>query len=192
MKNPLPLRPAALLAGFALLLAAGCGRTPETRFYALRPLPPALDVAPPPAPAPNHERVVALAPVRLAGYLRRPQLVKRTGDYQVAYLDFDRWAGPPEEEIGEALADALAAELGAAWRVVRRAEVAESAAVPLEVEIAQMEIAPDGRSILRARWTCAGAPHEAAIAHEGPAAQAQHANLVELARRITWDVKLAK
>ena len=188
MKRPIVIS-LALAGWFALI--SGCGRTTEVRFYSLRPLAPALDVAPSPLRA-APVRTVSLAPVKLAGYLRRPQLVRRTAPYQLTYLEFDRWAGPPEEEIGEALNDALATELGSSWRVVLNTGTSSPAAVPLEVEVLQMELNANGQACIKARWTCAGATHEAAIAHAGGPAEGQRANLVELAHRMAWDVKLVQ
>lgn len=181
------------MAGCCALLA-GCGRTPEVRFYSLRPLATAADPVPAPRVAASGEvRTVTLSSVKLAGYLRRPQLVRRTAPYQIAYLDYDRWAGSPEEEIGEVLAESLAGDLGPGWRVAREnGPAAPPAAVRLEVEVLQMELDATGLACLKARWTCAGGVHEAAFTHGGSPAEAHRANLIELVHRMAWDVKLAR
>jgi len=179
------------LAGCCALLA-GCGRSPEVRFYALRPLPSAADLVPAPRVGATGEvRTVVLTSVKLAGYLRRPQLVRRTAPYQLQYLEFDRWAGSPEDEVGEMLAETLSGELGPAWRVERGNGPAAGAPVRLEVEVLQMELNAAGQACLRARWTCAGVVHEAAFTHAGGPAEAHRANLLELAHRLAWDVRLA-
>jgi len=180
MQHPIPV--VLLLAGSSLL--AGCGRTPEVRFYTLRPPPAVQELPAPPAAAAADVRIVSLAPVQLAGYLRRPQLVRRTATYQVAYLEFDRWAGQPEEEFDHALADALTAELAPTWQVRCEAVPADAAAVRVSVEVDQMEIGEDGQAFLLARWNGPGGPAEAAFRQAGTPAAAHRANVAALARRL--------
>jgi uncharacterized lipoprotein YmbA len=49
--------------------------------------------------------------VDLPTYLERTQIVTRSGDYTLAVNDFDRWAGPLDEEIQRVLAVSLAEAL---------------------------------------------------------------------------------
>ena len=96
----------------------GCGHTGAVRFYSLRDAvgeSPAAGVpraVPPP---------LILDPVRVADYLRRPQLVQRLGPHQMQYLEYDRWVGPLEQEIDDVLLEALATRLEGSRTVVREA-----------------------------------------------------------------------
>lgn len=91
------------------LLLSGCNfleKSPPTNFYifetSAEPLggePVAMD------------RSVAVAQVRLPGYLDRPQIAVKTGAAQIRYLDFHRWS----ESLGKALTRTLRLRLANAF-----------------------------------------------------------------------------
>jgi uncharacterized lipoprotein YmbA len=100
-------RSALQLAGLALALAvSGCvslKRTPEARFFVLRSL-----AEPPAAPAaPAGFRLVGLLPVRIPGYIDRPQLVTWTTPGELRIDEFLRWAEPLDAAITRTLAENL-------------------------------------------------------------------------------------
>jgi uncharacterized lipoprotein YmbA len=89
-------------------------RTPEARFYVLRSL-----VEPPAAPAPTAAGgLVGILPVRLPGYLDRPQLVTEMATEQVRVDEYARWAEPLPAAVTRTLAENLAILLPES-RVVR-------------------------------------------------------------------------
>lgn len=55
--------------------------------------------------------VLAVGPVELPDYLRRPQIVSRQGENRVTIAEFDRWAAPLNEQVERVLAENLAARL---------------------------------------------------------------------------------
>ena len=85
----------------AVLALCGCGTSPTTNFYTLGQAA---------APTRNDTRAsynVAIGAVTLPQAVDRPQIVTRTGENQVAFDDFERWAGPLKDEIARAIAGNL-------------------------------------------------------------------------------------
>lgn len=141
-----------LCAG-ALLLAAlaglGCtpvigGPTPPSRFYLLR----ALEAPPERTDGPG----IGVGPVRLAGYLDRPQIVRRRGSYALQLAEFDRWAEPLGESITRVVMANLAAALGTDR--VQRHPWRDSRAVDLEVQldVLRFDGPPEGPVELEVLW----------------------------------------
>jgi uncharacterized protein len=96
---------AALLAAGALAGCVSLKRTPEARFFTLRPV--AERPASPAADKPGGG-VVGLLPVSLPSFLERPQLVAWTGPGEVRIDEFLRWAEPLDASAQRVLADDLA------------------------------------------------------------------------------------
>ena len=97
-----------VLLGLALS-ASGCvlKRTPEARFFVLRSL--AEPPATPPAGAPAS--LVGVLPVRMPGYIDRPQLVTWTAPGELRIDEFLRWAEPLDAGITRTVAENLDALL---------------------------------------------------------------------------------
>ncbi len=55
--------------------------------------------------------VLAVGPVDLPDYLRRPQIVSREGDNRIHVAEFDRWAAPLNEQVERVLAEDLGARV---------------------------------------------------------------------------------
>jgi uncharacterized lipoprotein YmbA len=96
-----------ILTATALALLAGCGTTPENRYYTLS-VEPSKDLT---APARRPEQL-SLAKIRLPGITDRPQLVVRTGAQTVDIREFDRWAEPLDQLVPRILARDLALREG--------------------------------------------------------------------------------
>lgn len=84
---------------FALLLLDGCGRSPQTTFYALTPL--VADATIPKSAGPS----IAIASVTLPELVDRPQLVVPDGGTRIAILESQRWAEPLKSAIPRLLAE---------------------------------------------------------------------------------------
>ncbi len=103
--SPRWLAPCAAAAALGLL--AACNVVPPatddpTRFFVLSdPAPPAAE-----APAPGAARI-DLRSVRLESYLRRKEMVVRTGANEVEFRDYRRWAEPLDAAIGRVLRQRL-------------------------------------------------------------------------------------
>lgn len=143
--------------GLAVLLLAGCGATPPSRFYVL-PAPPTATATAPVVPA--SYPALRLLPVRLPDYLSRPAMAIRQDDSEIRYLDTTRWAEPLDDGVTRALGQALIERLGDR-RVYRSGlgnGIVAADALPLRVEVLRFDNAPDGSAVLEARWQLGNAP----------------------------------
>lgn len=91
-------KPGALIIAAMLVLQA-CGSSPPVRFFALEPM--AIEYA----RDPDDAIVLGLGPLRIADYLKRPQLVTRGDDAELIIDELNRWAEPLGAAIHRTLAD---------------------------------------------------------------------------------------
>jgi uncharacterized protein len=131
---------------------AGCvpfKRTPEPRFFALRPV-----AERPASPASNAAGlgIVGVLPVSLPGFLERPQLVAWSAPGEVRVDEFLRWAEPLDASVQRVLADDLETLL-ASHRVVR-SPWARSTTVQCRVraELVRFGLQPGGEIALSGRF----------------------------------------
>ncbi|MCU7927835.1 MAG: PqiC family protein [Candidatus Thiodiazotropha sp. (ex Dulcina madagascariensis)] len=104
--NPLLL---ILVVSSALLLAGCATPSQPTRFYRLDgqlPVPETVSLKPR-----TGVPLIGLGPVRLAGYLDRPQIVMRLSPHRLALREFDQWAGSLQENIQQVVSDSLRRQL---------------------------------------------------------------------------------
>ncbi len=137
----------AVLAG--LVLAACGGQVPTFKYYVLTPL------SGPAAPAADSGAVsIGVGPVRLPGYLDRPQIVTRRGADEIDLGDLDRW--------GEALADGMprtiADSIGALLPSARIALFPWAGTVQYQVliDVNRFDGPLGGDLVLDARWRIIG------------------------------------
>jgi len=184
----------ALLVAGALAGCVPLKRTPEPRFFALRP------VAESPAnPASNAagSGIVGVLPVSLPGFLERPQLVAWSGPGEVRVNEFLRWAEPLDASVQRVLSDDLETLLPA-QRVVR-APWARSTPVRCRVRVALVHFGPQpgGEVSLVGRFVLLSGESERALlsrdvelrrdagqADMGHAVEAMSALLADLAAQI--------
>lgn len=146
-------RTAALL-GLALLAVSlpACApfkRTPEARFFVLRPL---AEPASAPASAVT-SGLVGVLPVHLPGYLDRPQLVTEMGAGQVRVDEYVRWAEPLPAAVTGTVAENLALLLPE-YRVVRYPwHAGESMRCRVSVELRVLAPLGDGSVRLEGAWS---------------------------------------
>ncbi|MDJ0807097.1 MAG: PqiC family protein [Gammaproteobacteria bacterium] len=97
-----------------LVLLAGCvsPSVQQTRFYRLNPQPDAAGLVLKAEERSSLQPKVGLGPLELAGYLDRPQLIKRVGPYRLTLNDFEHWAGTLQDNIKAGLVGSLQARLG--------------------------------------------------------------------------------
>lgn len=187
-----PIRTSLLLLTLGL---AACSASAPVRHYTL--LTPHGEVRPQPAPA---RFVVDVLPVTLPEYLNQPQLVVRQDDSSMlAVLDNERWLGPLDEEIRNALSAQLADRLGI-QDVAGLSLPSEGQVIKVKLQIRRFDAWPGKRVQLEAGWTLgdARAPGSARLVCQGrfeaPAAagypelvQAQQRVIAALADRIGQD-----
>ena len=94
---PAPRKTALFI--IAMLALQACGSSPPVRFFALEPM--SVEYAQDPEDA----VVLGLGPLRIADYLKRPQLVTRGDDAELIVDELNRWAEPLGAAIHRTLAD---------------------------------------------------------------------------------------
>jgi hypothetical protein len=137
-------RPAAALA---LLLLAGCGHSPPTRFFTLDPAPPSRPTT----------AAVAMAPIQLDAVhippaLDRPQVVTQLGANRLDVHDLDQWASPLGEMMRRTLAQDLLARLPQGSFILPDAPRPQGVR-GLVVDVLQIDATPGGQVTLEASWT---------------------------------------
>lgn len=141
--------PAATVAvlGFAVL-TTGCSLSPKddpSQFYVLA------------APADTERAatgtaVLGLGPITLPQYLRRPQMVTRTGEHQMTFSEVHRWAEDLEAGVARVMREELQRNTGASqilsypWLASRTVHYA------IEVDIMRFEGDAAGVVDLWASW----------------------------------------
>ena len=188
----------------AVLAATGCvtlKRTPEARFFVLRPL-----VEPKAASGGSLAggEAIGLLPVRLPDHLERPQLVLWAGPNELRVDEFLRWAEPLDAGVARTIAGNLSALLPR-MRVVRAPWPA--AATPrtrLSAELRVFGAQADGRVALEGEWTLVSGREERVLARRafafsqgplpggtepGAAVEAMSALLADLSREIAAAVQ---
>ena len=98
----------AVILGIALLFQVGCavGRSKSSSFYVLSPVsgsePKMQNTS-----SGNSDITIGISPVSLPKYLKKSQIVTRTGNNELHLAEYDRWAGKIEEDIGRVIAENL-------------------------------------------------------------------------------------
>jgi uncharacterized lipoprotein YmbA len=147
---PTSLRAPLLLA---LLLLGGCSLLQplpdRTRFYVLDSNAAVQDGE---VALPADGLSVGLGPVRIPEYLRRPEIVTRTGAAEIEPSLTDRWAEPLDSAVPRVLARELARELAtprvASYPWYRRS----SPDVQVSIELLQFECDASNQAVLSARY----------------------------------------
>ena len=97
----------AVILGTAMLFQVGCaGRSSSSRFYVLSSVidPIAVEKS---IPGISNDITISISPVSLPKYLKKSQIVTRTGSNELHLAEYDRWAGKIEEDIGRVIAENL-------------------------------------------------------------------------------------
>jgi uncharacterized protein len=131
---------ASILPCLVSLIFAGCGITPNPRFYA-------LTGAAPPA-TPSSDVSVSVVPVTIPAAVDRPQIVVTVSSNRVRLEEFDRWAAPLQSDIARAVASNLAAALG-----TPRVTLGGAADYRVAIEVQSFESRPGEAATLDAVWT---------------------------------------
>jgi uncharacterized lipoprotein YmbA len=159
-------RLAAPLVGLVLLLA-GCGSSPPSKFFVLT-----ADPVPPRGGA-VATNTVALGRVTLPGALDRPQIARRRGANEIVFSEEERWAGPLDDMMRRVLADDLAARLPAGVMLVE-SSAKPAPGVTIALDVSRFDPDESGSVTLTARWEALGpngaplgAPRESTIVEPG-------------------------
>jgi uncharacterized lipoprotein YmbA len=185
----------ALLVAAALAGCVPLKRTPEARFFTLRPV---AERSARPASNAAGFGIVGVLPVSLPGFLERPQLVAWSGPGEVRADEFLRWAEPLDASVPRVLAEDLETLLPS-HRVIR-SPWARSTTVQcrVRVELVRFGRQPGGEVALSGRFVVLPAQSERPLlshdvelrrdggrADPGRAVEAMSALVADLAAEIT-------
>jgi uncharacterized protein len=138
------------LRGFAfvgvLLLLGGCATSAPAHFYVLTPIeqkPVTL----------GSELIVGVGPIQLPAYLDQPQMVKRVTPNRLEVNEFERWAGPLQQDVERVLAQNLGRLLGTARVLIYPWEGAVPVDLQVTAEIRRFDAGVSGEVQLDALWT---------------------------------------
>ena len=128
-----------------VILAAGCGSSPASRFYTLSATP---------APAGMASDVsVAVGPVSIPAVIDRPQIVVSAGPNQVRLDEFNRWAAPLQGNISRVVADNLSSLLGTPRVSLFPQTMSGAADYRIAIQVQSFDSAPGDAATLDAVWT---------------------------------------
>jgi uncharacterized lipoprotein YmbA len=151
-----------------VILLAGCGSSPPSKFYVLT-----ADPVPPRAGAAAAGNTVALGRITLPGALDRPQIARRRGGNEIVFSEAERWAGPLDDMMRRVLADDLAARLPAGVMLVE-SSAKPAPGVTIALDVSRFDPDESGSVTLTARWEALGpngaplgAPRESTIVEPG-------------------------
>ena len=137
-----------------LLSACVTLTSPSSQLYTLN----ASNNDAPPLPEQSNTElpVLAVGPVDLPDYLRRPQIVSREGQNRIKVAEFDRWAAPLNEQVERVLAENLSARVQG-MVVVNYREQRFKPRYRLSMSVERFERQDSKRVQLAGRWTLANA-----------------------------------
>jgi len=150
----------------AVMLLAGCAHTDPARFYTLSAT----------AQRPSSGQVAArpsviVAPVQVAAYLDRPQVIARLGESELQLAEFDRWAEPLADGISRVLAENLSRLLPSQSISDRQPTGPEHVDFRVSVSVTRFDQAGGKEVLLRAHWSVFGGNGKDLIAHRLSAVQ---------------------
>lgn len=153
MKNRIFVRFFAVILGIAMLFQLGCaGRSKQARFYVLTPeagstlqMESGSGIA--------SDIAIGISPVSLPKYLRKQQIVARSGDNELRLAEYDRWAGKIEEDIGRVIAENLSHLLGTDKVLAYPAMEAIAKDYDIKIDISRFDGQLGGDIELSVRWS---------------------------------------
>ena len=129
-----------------ILLAAGCGSTPASRFYT-------LSATKTPGAGTSSDLSLAVGPVTIPGVVDRPQIVVSAGPNQVRLDEFNRWAAPLQSNISRVVADNLSSILGTPRVTLFPQTMSATADYRVAIQVQTFDSAPGEAASLDAVWT---------------------------------------
>jgi uncharacterized lipoprotein YmbA len=133
----------------ASLTVGGCASQPS-RFYLLSAMPSTETASP--ATSGQQDLTIGVGPVTLPRYVDRPQIVTRTGPYELTMAEFDRWAEGLDANFSRVLAENLSLLLPTARVVMSPWSRAIHIDYQITVDVTHFLSQVGGESLLTADW----------------------------------------
>lgn len=132
-----------------VILLAGCGSSPSSRFYLLSP----LAGGSPQPPAGGRCVTLTIGPVIMPEYVNRPQIVTRATQNELVLGTFDRWGEPLSDMVPRIIAENLSALLCTKGIYPFKWQPAAPSDYGVEVVVIQMDGILGKETALDAWWT---------------------------------------
>lgn len=160
----------AAFAGVLLALATGCGSSPEPVFYALSPTrgvvqaqAPAPPLPQPGAPQPGAPHAIRIRRPGLAGYLDRPEIVRRVVEFRLGVASNERWGEPLDMMVARVLAEDIQQRVPGASVFTAEGAITADPDATVEVDVQRFDVGETGEVNLVAQVAVErGATHTAA------------------------------
>ena len=123
----------------SVVVIAGCGASPEPNYYALSPSAGQTGGQPPAG-----IKSIQLRRPGLAGYLDRPEIVRRLVDYRLGVAANERWGEPLNVMIGRVVAQDMSQRLGGVSVFTEDGAITADADATVEINIQKFEMDGDG------------------------------------------------
>ena len=151
MLKTIRAKPCYLVLYLILFVLTGCGVTsPPSHFYVLSPM---AEMATEQKKITDSDSIsISIGPVSLPKYLKKQQIVTRSGSNELQLAEFDRWAGKIEEDIGRVIAENLAYLLSTDRVLSYPAIEAVEADYTIAIDISRFDGNLEGNVELIARW----------------------------------------
>ena len=128
-----------------VVLAAGCGTTPPSRFYTLSAVA-ASDTT-------SSNLSIVVGPVSVPAEVDRPEIVVSMGANQVALDEFNRWASPLQNNIARVVAENLVAKLGTPHVTLSSQALGVDAAYRVAIDVQRFDSMPGEAATVDAVWS---------------------------------------
>jgi uncharacterized lipoprotein YmbA len=137
-----------------LLVLAGCGTTPPSRFYTLEAMPQPAEK--PAIPGGSTNLHIGIGPVQFAEYLDRTQIVTRSGSTEVNLSETHRWAEPLQANFTRILAENLSVLLNTDRVSLHPSRNWSEVDYQVLVNVWQFDVSKQGHANLVANWSIRG------------------------------------
>lgn len=147
---------AAVFSCVLMTVVSGCrSLTPAVSYYTLSS---PLTIQPPAPTASNRTQalIIGIRPVELPGYMKRTQMVIRTGPHQLEVSTLHRWADYPDRMVQRALNENLQTLLPSAQVVSSPSPMGLEPDIILSFHFLELIGTEDKNMQLGAQWTLAG------------------------------------
>ena len=135
---------ACAVLGMAL---AACTTAPPTRLHTLMPAQPTMRGA----GTPTTPVAIVLEPIRIPAQVDQPQWLVRLPDDSLALLEQERWASPLQDELRQALLEALGAR-----HAILEALPGASSPWRVRLELSRFDSAPGHGARIEGSWLLSG------------------------------------
>ncbi len=149
MRTMIKSKPRTILLAGLLTILSACASSPDARLYILE----SADAG---AAAANSEtKTVFVSPVVLPDYLKRDEIVYRSGAHRIEVAQYDRWAEPLDRNITSVIAANLTSRFGAENVIDYYSNFSAQSDMTLRVRILEFVPTEDNNVILKAVWELA-------------------------------------